>query len=52
MHIIGLALFWLSVQAKLAVQFVINYEEGAENCILHDGDTQSEVKSTPWMKER
>jgi len=24
--------------AKLAVQFVINYEEGGENCIL-DGDT-------------
>jgi allantoinase len=24
--------------AKLAVQFVINYEEGGENCIL-DGDS-------------
>jgi len=27
--------------AKLAVQFVINYEEGAERCLLH-GDTESE----------
>ena len=29
-------------QAKIAVQFVLNYEEGGENCILH-GDEQSEV---------
>lgn len=29
-------------KAKLAVQFVINYEEGAENCILH-GDSASET---------
>jgi len=29
-------------QAKLALQFVINYEEGAENCVLH-GDKQSET---------
>jgi putative urate catabolism protein len=28
--------------ARLAVQFVINYEEGGENCILH-GDTASEA---------
>lgn len=28
-------------QARLALQFVINYEEGGENCILH-GDTASE----------
>lgn len=28
--------------AKVAVQFVINYEEGAENCILH-GDNASET---------
>ncbi len=28
--------------ARLAVQFVINYEEGAENCILH-GDEASET---------
>jgi putative urate catabolism protein len=29
-------------QAKIAVQFVINYEEGGENCLLH-GDTTSEA---------
>ena len=29
-------------QAKIAVQFVINYEEGGENCILH-GDSASEA---------
>lgn len=28
--------------SKLAVQFVINYEEGAENCVLH-GDATSEA---------
>ncbi len=28
--------------AKIAVQFVLNYEEGGENCILH-GDTASEA---------
>jgi putative urate catabolism protein len=28
--------------ARLAVQFVINYEEGAENCVLH-GDVSSEA---------
>ncbi|MFC3120051.1 allantoinase PuuE [Agaribacter flavus] len=28
--------------AKVAVQFVINYEEGGENCVLH-GDKQSEI---------
>ena len=28
--------------ARIAVQFVINYEEGAENCILH-GDAASEA---------
>jgi len=28
-------------QARIAVQFVINYEEGGENCVLH-GDTASE----------
>ena len=27
--------------ANIAVQFVINYEEGSENCVL-DGDAQSE----------
>lgn len=29
-------------QARIAVQFVINYEEGGENCILH-GDMASEA---------
>jgi putative urate catabolism protein len=29
-------------QARVAVQFVINYEEGGENCILH-GDSGSEA---------
>ncbi len=29
-------------QAKLAVQFVINYEEGGERCLLH-GDNESEA---------
>ncbi len=28
--------------ARIAVQFVINYEEGAENCVLH-GDNASEA---------
>ena len=28
--------------ARIAVQFVINYEEGAENCVLH-GDAHSEA---------
>ncbi|MDJ1175133.1 allantoinase PuuE [Roseofilum capinflatum] len=28
-------------QAQIAIQFVINYEEGGENCILH-GDSHSE----------
>jgi putative urate catabolism protein len=40
--------------ARVAVQFVINYEEGGENCILH-GDQASEaflseiVGATPFM---
>ena len=29
-------------QAKIAVQFVVNYEEGGENCVLH-GDPASEI---------
>lgn len=43
--------------AKLAVQFVINYEEGAESCIL-DGDPASEsllseiVGAAPWSGQR
>ncbi|MDH3409025.1 MAG: allantoinase, partial [Gammaproteobacteria bacterium] len=28
--------------ARIAVQFVVNYEEGAENCVLH-GDPASEA---------
>lgn len=28
--------------ARIALQFVVNYEEGAENCVLH-GDTASET---------
>lgn len=43
--------------ARVAVQFVINYEEGGENCILH-GDEASEaflseiVGAAPWPGER
>ena len=43
--------------AQIAVQFVLNYEEGGENCILH-GDPTSEcflseiVGATPWPGER
>eukprot|EP00952_Eustigmatos_sp_NYUAD-ZCMA_P004460 19625-Eustigmatos_ZCMA.PRE.1 len=43
--------------AKLAVQFVINYEEGGENCIL-DGDSHSEhllseiVGAAPYVGQR
>jgi len=43
--------------AVLAVQFVVNYEEGGENCILH-GDTSSEaflseiVGAQPWPGQR
>ncbi|MGE0847746.1 MAG: allantoinase PuuE [Flavobacteriaceae bacterium] len=39
--------------ARIAVQFVVNYEEGGENCILH-GDAASEaflseiVGAAPW----
>ena len=29
-------------RARTAVQFVVNYEEGAENCVLH-GDAASEA---------
>ena len=34
--------------ANIAVQFVINYEEGAENCVLHEGDTHSEVRTSMY----
>jgi putative urate catabolism protein len=44
-------------EAKVAVQFVLNYEEGGENCILH-GDAASEamlsdvVGAQPWPGKR
>ncbi len=43
--------------ARVAVQFVINYEEGGENCLLH-GDAASEaflseiVGAQPWPGQR
>lgn len=37
----GVEVHWPG-DARIAVQFVINYEEGAENCILH-GDAGSEA---------
>ena len=43
--------------ARIAVQFVMNYEEGGENCVLH-GDPASEaflseiVGATPWLGQR
>lgn len=43
--------------ARLAVQFVLNYEEGGENCVLH-GDHASEAflselpGALPWPGER
>lgn len=43
--------------ARIALQFVINYEEGGENCILH-GDAASEaflseiVGAAPWPGQR
>ncbi|PHP66402.1 polysaccharide deacetylase [Zhengella mangrovi] len=44
-------------EARIAVQFVINYEEGGENCLLH-GDKQSEAflseitGATNWPNQR
>ena len=43
--------------ARIAVQIVLNYEEGGENCILH-GDAASEaflseiVGAQPWPGQR
>ncbi len=43
--------------ARVAVQFVVNYEEGGENCLLH-GDAASEaflseiVGAQPWLGQR
>ncbi len=44
-------------EAKIAVQIVLNYEEGGENCVLH-GDAASEaflseiVGAQPWPGQR
>ena len=44
-------------QARIAVQFVVNYEEGGENCLLH-GDAASEaflseiVGAQAWQGQR
>ena len=44
-------------EARIAVQFVVNYEEGGESCIL-DGDPASEcllseiVGGQPWPGQR
>ena len=44
-------------KARLAINFVINYEEGGESCIL-DGDHQSEhllsdiIGATPYLGQR
>ena len=44
-------------RARVAVQFVVNYEEGGENCILH-GDAASEaflsdvLGAQPWPGQR
>lgn len=43
--------------ARIAVQFVVNFEEGGENCVLH-GDAASEaflseiVGAAPWQGQR
>jgi len=43
--------------ARIAVQFVVNFEEGAENCVLH-GDQASEafltdvIGAKPWPGQR
>jgi putative urate catabolism protein len=44
-------------RARIAVQIVVNYEEGGENCVLH-GDAASEaflseiVGAAPWVGQR
>ena len=44
-------------ESRIAVQFVINYEEGGENCILH-GDPSSEtflseiINAPPYYNDR
>ncbi|WP_413990895.1 allantoinase PuuE [Labrys okinawensis] len=44
-------------RARICLQFVVNYEEGGENCVLH-GDAGSEaflseiVNAQPWLGQR
>ena len=42
--------------AQIAVQFVLNYEEGGENCVLHGDDTSevflSEIIGAQAFKDR
>jgi allantoinase len=38
-------------QARVALQFVLNFEEGGENSVLH-GDAASEVSSSPSCSSR
>jgi len=55
--LIRVGLWWVVLQALVAVQFVINYEEGGENCILL-GDEGSEwllsdiVGAAPYKGQR
>ena len=44
-------------EANIAVQFVVNYEEGGENCILHQDSTSEAflseiVGAQPWVGQR
>ncbi len=44
-------------KAKIAVQFVINYEEGSESCVLHGDDTSEAflseiVGASSWPNQR
>jgi hypothetical protein len=44
-------------QARIAMQFVVNYEEGGENCILHGGAASEAflseiVGAAPWPGQR
>ena len=36
--------------AKLALQIVLNYEEGAENCVLH-GDNKSSLETAVSIRD-
>ena len=52
----GFPIVWPQ-EARIAVQFVLNYEEGGENCLLH-GDEASEaflseiIGASPWPGQR